>query len=142
MKQKKVWLTYLAVAAGAVAVALMAISFEISNYGSETVLLMHFISDGCFTAAVFCLGCGILMLIAELGGFYGLQYLGYTMLCLFSFRKERLQNKKDYFTYSMEKKAKQKERGKSHLKWALLIVGLVCLALSALFAVIFYQMAS
>ncbi|MGM9538147.1 MAG: hypothetical protein ACI3VN_07445, partial [Candidatus Onthomonas sp.] len=70
-----------------------------------------------------------------------IQFLGYTLVRLFSFRKERFEDRKDYFTYCTEKQAKQKETGSSAAKWMLLHIGLGCLALSGLFAVLFYQMA-
>lgn len=140
MEHKKRWITYLAAAAAAVAIAFINIYFEISTYGKDTVLLMQFFSDGFFTSAVLYLGCGALIFISEAGNFYGIQYLGYAVVCLFSFRRERFENRKDYFTYCMEKKAKQKEQGKNSLKWVLLFVGLGCLIISVMFAVAFYRM--
>ncbi|MGN1148021.1 MAG: DUF3899 domain-containing protein [Lachnospiraceae bacterium] len=140
MKQKRRWNTYLAAIAVAIAIAFINIYFEISTYGKETVLLMHFFSDGFFVSAVLYLGCGALVFISDAGNFYGIQYLGYAVVYLFSFRKERFEQRKDYYTYCMEKKAKQKERGKDSVKWVLLFVGLGCLLFSVIFAVIFYQM--
>lgn len=43
-------------------------------------------------------------------------------------------------SFCTEKKVKQKEQGKTSVKWALLFVGLGCLILSAVFALVFYQM--
>lgn len=140
MRQRKTWITYLVAVAIAVAIALINVSFEVSTYGNEMLLLMHFFSDGFFTSAVLYIGCGVLLFISESGSFYGIQYLAYAMVYLFSFRKERFENRKDYFTYCTEKKAKQKEQGKSSLKWVFLFVGLGCLGLSVIFTIIFYQM--
>ena len=76
----------------------------------------------------------------EAGNFYGIQFLGYTLVRLFSFRKDRFDDRKDYFTHCTEKEAKQKDQGKSVAKWIMLHVGLGCLVLSVVFAFVFYQM--
>lgn len=140
MKRKKSLITYLIAVAVAAVIVFMCIDMEMNTYGKGTILLMHFFSDGFFTAAVLYLGCAALTFIADAGNFYGIQYLGYSVVFLFSFRKDRFENRKDYYTYCTEKRAKQKEKGKVSLKWVLLYVGLGCLALSAIFAFIFYQM--
>lgn len=139
MKLNKVCVSYLIATAVAFAIALLAISFEISNYGSETVLLLQFFSDGFFTSAVLYIGCSVLMFIQEAGNFYGIQYLGHMVLWLFSFRKDRFESKKSYFDFCTEKQAKRKELGKVSLKWVLLFVGLGCLVLSLIFTAVFYQ---
>ena len=141
MKEKRRWPAYLGAAALALIIALLCISFEAENGGTGSAHLVQYISDGCFLSAVLYLGFGILTWIAEAGNFYGIQFLGYTLLRLFSFRKERFADRKDYFTYCTEKQAKQKETGGSAAKWVMLHIGLVCLALSGIFAAVFYQMA-
>ena len=140
MKNRKRWIRYLIAVAIALVITFITIQFEISGFGREKVSLMQFFSDGFFTTAVLYLGCGALIFISEAGNFYGIQYLGYTMVNLFSLRKERFRNRKDYFTYCTEKKAKQKEQEHTSLKWVLLFVGLTCLIISMIFAVVFYQM--
>ncbi|MGN0564302.1 MAG: hypothetical protein ACI4LH_06135 [Candidatus Heritagella sp.] len=137
---KKRWLGYLGASALALVVALFCVSFEAEEKGTSPALWMQFFSDGFFLSAVLFLGCGALTFIAEAGNFYGIQFLGYTLVRLFSFRKERFDDRKDYFTYCTEKMAKQKEKGKSAAKWIMLYVGLGCLALSLGFAFIFYGM--
>ena len=139
MKQKRIWISYLVAIAIAAAIALMAIGFEMEAYGNHSVLLLEFLSDGFFISAVLYLGCSILMFIEEAGNFYGIQYLGYLVLCMFSFRKERFENRKTYYEFCKEKKAKRDERGKTSLKWILLFVGLGCLAISLIFLFLFYQ---
>lgn len=139
MKEKKCWITYLAAIAVAAVIVLIVMNYEIATYGKEAALLVQFFSDGCFVSAVLYLGCGVLLFISEAGNFYGIQYLGYALVYLFSFRKERFEGRKDYYTYCKEKKAKQKERGKSSLKWVLLFVGLGFLLLSVIFMLIFYR---
>ena len=133
-------LAYLIAAALAVAIALLCVSMEMENGQADAALTVSFFSDGFFLSAVLYLGCGLLTFIAEAGNFYGLQFLGYTLVRVFSPRKERFEDRKDYFTYCTEKKAKQAEKGKSSVKWVMLHVGLVCLAASAILALVFYRM--
>ena len=83
---------------------------------------------------------GLLIWIAEAGNFYGLQYLGYSILRIFSLRKERFEGRKNYYEYCLEKIAKQKENGKSPMRKILLIVGGVCLVLPLIFAELFYKL--
>lgn len=93
MKQKR-WMSYSIAAVAAIVIAFLTIYFESSTYGTDGVLLIQFCSDGFFTSAVLFLGCGILMVIEEAGNFYGIRYLGYTVVYLFSFRKERFETEK------------------------------------------------
>ena len=57
----------------------------------------------------------------------------------FSLRKERFEGRKNYYEYCLEKKAKQKENGKSPMRKILLIVGGASLVLSLIFAELFYK---
>ena len=140
MKRKKNWLSYLIAIALALVSALLCVLLELEAGESSPAMLVQYISNGFFLSAVLFLGCGILTFIAEAGNFYGLQYLGYTLVRVFSPRKERFDDRKDYFTYCTEKQAKQTEKGKSSAKWIMLFVGLGCLVLSASFAFVFYQL--
>lgn len=137
MKSKKSWITYLSLAAIAIAIALIVICFERDTYGKDTVLLIHFISDGFFASAVLYLGFGLMTFISDAGNFYGLQYLGYTLVRLFSFKDK---SKKDYYTYCIEKRERQKTKRNPSVKWILLLIGLICLAISAVSAVAYYRM--
>lgn len=86
------------------------------------------------------IGCSILMFIQEAGNCCGVQYLFYTLVRLSSFTQKRYGEKKDYFTYCAEKKARQEAEGGSSLKTAMLLVGVACLVLSLLFVFIYYRM--
>lgn len=134
-------LAYLIATALAVVIALLCVSMELENGEADAAMRVSFFSDGFFLSAVMYMGCGLLTFIAEAGNFYGLQFLGYTLVRVFSPRKERFEDRKDYFTYCTEKKAKQAEKGKSSVKWVMLHVGLVCLAASVLCAAVYYRMA-
>ena len=134
-------LAYLIATALAVVIALLCVSMELENGEAGAAMTVSFFSDGFFLSAVLYMGCGLLTFIAEAGNFYGLQFLGYTLVRVFSPRKERFEDRKDYFTYCTEKKAKQAEKGKSSVKWVMLHVGLGCLAASVLCAAVYYRMA-
>ncbi|MGN1020846.1 MAG: DUF3899 domain-containing protein [Aristaeellaceae bacterium] len=138
---KRRWLAYLIATALAVVIVLLCVSMERENGGTDAALTVSYFSDGFFLAAVMYVGCGLLTFISEAGNFYGLQYLGYTLVRVFSPRKERFEDRKDYFTYCTEKKARQAEKGKSSVKWVMLHVGLACLAVSVILALVFYRMA-
>ena len=140
MKRGKRWLSYLGTVALALVIALLCVSLETEDRGHDPVLLVQSFSNGFFLSAVLLLGCGILTFIAEAGNFYGIQYLGYTLVRLFSLNKDRFHDRKDYFTYCTEKQANQAEKGKSTAKWILVQVGLGCLAISAILAFAFYRM--
>ena len=138
---KRRWPAYLIATALAVVIALLCVSMELENGEADAAMRVSFFSDGFFLSAVMYMGCGLLTFIAEAGNFSGLQFLGYTLVRVFSPRKERFEDRKDYFTYCTEKKAKQAEKGKSSVKWVMLHVGLVCLAASVLCAAVYYRMA-
>lgn len=141
MRAKRRWVSYLIAAVIAVAIAGLVFYYEVSTYGGGTALLFRFASDGFFVPAVLYIGFGLLTAIADAGNFYGLQYLGYAVAYLFSPSSKRLEEKKDYFTWCMEKREKQEEKKKegAPLKRTLLLTGLICLILSAVFAVICYR---
>lgn len=138
MNRKKQFITYGVLLTLAAAIVLMVVSFEQSNWEPGTVTTPKCLSDGFFTVAVLYIGCGVLALIQEAGNFQGIQFLFYTMVHLFSFRENR-ENRKSYFAYCQDKKERQAADGKSPVKSALLLVGLVCLALSLSFMAAFYR---
>ena len=137
---KRRWPAYLIATALAVVIALLCVSMELENGEADAAMRVSFFSDGFFLSAVLYMGCGLLTFISEAGNFYGLQFLGYTLVRVFSPRKERFEDRKDYFTYCLEKKAKQAEKGKSSVKWVMLNVGLGCLTLSVILVAVFYRM--
>ena len=136
---KKRWLSYAIAAVPALAIALLCVCFEAGDRGISPALRIQYLSDGFFLSAVLFLGCGMLICIADAGNFYGIQFLGYTLVRMFSPSKERFGARKDYFTYCTEKQAKQKEKGPPGAKWVMIHVGLGCLVLSLVFAFVFYR---
>lgn len=141
MNWKKHLITWLVLLVLAAAVVAATVFFERDSHGTGTRAVVQYLSDGCFTVSVLYIGCAVLMAIQETGNFYGIQYLFYTLVRLFSFGRDRYSEKKDYFTYCTEKKERQAAEGKSPLKPAMFLMGLIWLALSLLFAVLFYRTA-
>lgn len=139
MKLKRKLITYGVLLAVAAAIVLVVVSFELGTREHGAAVIMQSLSDGFFTVSVLFVGCSILMLIQEAGNFYGIQYLFYTMVRLFSFRKDSLDDKKTYYVYCQEKKERQAVEGKSPVKSAMFLTGLACLALSMFFLVQFYN---
>ncbi|MGN0793559.1 MAG: DUF3899 domain-containing protein [Aristaeellaceae bacterium] len=139
MKWKRTLITYAALVAVAAVVVLMVISFASGQEaGGEAARLMH-ASDGCFTVAVLYIGCSVLVFIQEAGNFYGIQFLFHTMVRQFSPRKRSSDDRKSYFIYCQEKKERMAVEGRSPVKSAMLLVGLVCLLLAVAFAALFYR---
>lgn len=138
MKSGKNILRYAAAVAAAAAIAALVAFYEAGIYGADAKSLLRFLSDGFFVAAVFYIGFGLLLWISDAGSFYAFGYLGYMVVRIFSPLKHRFEERKDYFSYCAEKKAKRKESGKAAPKYVLLAVGVFCAALSAAFVVGFY----
>ena len=136
---KRKFITYGVLLAIAAAIVLMVVGFEVSTREPGTALILQSLSDGFFTVSVLFIGCSILLFIQDAGNFYGIQYLFYTMVRLFSFRKDSLEDKKTYYVYCQEKKERQAVEGKSPVKSAMFLLGLASLALSVFFVMRFYQ---
>ena len=140
IRKSKLWITYLVLAAIAGVIVLAAVSFERQTHGPGAAQVVQYLSDGFFTAAVLYVGCSLLMYIQEAGNFYGTQYLFYMLVRLFSSREKRYAQKKDYYTYCTEKKARLEAEGPSPIKKAMLLEGLVCFALALGFVLAYYRM--
>ena len=141
MNRKKKFITYGVLLVLAAAIVLTVVSFELSSWEPGTVTMTKCLSDGFFTVAVLYIGCGVLVMIQEAGNFYGIQFLFHTLVRLFSFRKDREDDRKTYFAYCQDKMERQAAEGKSPVKSALIAMGLVCLVLSVSFMVQFYRLA-
>ena len=132
-------MTFAILLAAAASIVLAAAALDPGHAAEGTAHTMMRLSNGCFIVSVLYIGCSVLMYIQEAGNFYGIQFLFYTMAPLFSPRKSRAAERKTYYTYCLEKKERQAAEGKSPVKPAMLLVGIVCLALSLLFMEMFYR---
>ena len=132
-------MTLAVLTAVAAAMVLAVLSLEGGSLEDGAAPAMKFLSNGCFFVSVLYIGCSMLMFIQEAGNFYGIQFLFYTMAHLFSPRKSRAAERKTYYTYCLEKKERQVAEGKSPVKPAMLLMGIVCLALSLMFMEMFYR---
>ena len=139
MNRKSKLISYLVLLGIAALIVGLTVSFEAPNLGGGNGALMRCLSDGFFTTAALFLGCGVLMMIQDAGNFYGVSYLFYTMVKLFSFGKGHYEEKKNYYTYCLEKRERRKAEGVSPLRPALLILGACALLLSFAFVGLFYK---
>lgn len=136
MNWRKKLITYGILLALAAAIVLVVFGFELGGRESGMAAAMRYLSDGCFTVSVLYIGCSVLVFIQEAGNFYGIQFLFHTLIQRFSPGKEG--EKKTYFAYCQEKKERQAVEGRSPVKSAMLLVGLIFLALSVSFVTLFY----
>ncbi len=135
MNWKKRLITYAALAAVALVVVLLIVGL---GSGDGTAARLMSASDGCFTVAVLYIGCSVLMVVQEAGNFYGIQFLFHTLAQQFSPRKSG-EARKSYYLYCQEKKERQAAEGKSPLKSAMFLVGLICLLFSLGLAALYYR---
>ena len=140
MNWKRKLIPYAVLLALAAAIVLAVVCFELSSQEGGTALTMKCVSDGCFTVSVLYIGCSVLVFIQEAGNFYGIQFLFYTLVHMFSLRTDREDDKKTYYVYCQEKKERHAAEGRSPVKSAMLLVGLGCLALSVSFTALFYTL--
>ena len=139
MKENKNRVGWVVSAAFAVVIGVLFTLYELSSYEYSTRVLVHALADGFFAAAVLYLGFGLLMLIADAGNFYGLQYLAYSLAYTFSFRKSDFdKRKKDYYTFRLEKDEKRREGRRGFTRFRGILIGSICLAVSLGFTVLFY----
>lgn len=140
MKEKKQLIRWSVTIAIAAVIVIATTFYEADLYEEKNEFLMHFISDGFFIVAVLYMGIGAMIWIYELGNFYGLQYLGYCLIHIFSARKDRFEERKNFYHYCMEKREKQKEKDRASIKWVLLISGCISLLLAFVFTGLFYRL--
>lgn len=99
---------------------------------SETHNVMSILSDACFVPGVILAGVGLLIFASNGGAF---DMLAYAFIKIFDlFRRDYSARKyKDFYEYREAKK--DKKRGMAFM----LIVGLVFIALAAIFLIVYYQ---
>lgn len=118
--------------AAACLIVLAVYSYQISNYGYSTLNLVRYLCDGFFVAAVFYLCLGVLLWIADIGGFNGLKYLTYSLVTIFTPRKSRFEERKSYYEFLKEKESTEKRSNK-----VILITGVIFLVVSIVLSVVF-----
>ncbi len=134
MKNKK-WLIWTGVLVVEAVIALLIARHQGLNAGNTFQLNARYLSDGCFVIGFMISGIGALTWISTTGFFdmmtYGVQYGVRALIGLFG--GNRRPKNQDFYDYKTERDEK---RGKP--MYALLICGLVFIALSALFLGIYY----
>lgn len=141
MRWKRNLITFAILLAAAAAIVLATAALDPGHAAEGTAHTMMRLSNGCFIVSVLYIGCSVLMYIQEAGNFYGIQFLFHTLVKLFSPRKRRAADRKTYYAYCLEKKEQQAAEGKSPIKPAMLLMGIMGLALSLIFMMLFYRAA-
>ncbi|MGN0426845.1 MAG: DUF3899 domain-containing protein [Agathobacter sp.] len=132
MKGIKKHLAGIITAGVACVITILVLAFELSNYGTDKIAVIHALCDGFFVAAVCVLSMGVLAWAAGQGSFYGLQYLFHCVVSFFSPRKDRFEKRKSYYEFLNEAKSKEKTDVRS-----ILLVGVLWLLAAIVMLVIF-----
>jgi hypothetical protein len=99
---------------------------------------VRMLSDAAFVPGVFLVCFGVLMLVAHSGAFDSLAYVHYTAMRVFSPRKNKLEVRKRFLDYKMDKERTRAENGEPPKYLA--CVGGVFLGTSILLAVVFLML--
>jgi hypothetical protein len=113
--------------------AMLVFFYESSLSGEEAFGILRRLSDGAFVSGIFFTGFGLLSLIAGAGGFDAFSFLIRNLRAVFTPKKNVFESRSTYLDYRLEREKARAEKGKA--KPDLLIVGLIFLALSLIFAV-------
>ena len=136
MKNKK-WIYWSVLAAFEVFAAVMIARYQ--GLGAEQTMAMNarFLSDGCFVVGLMMTGIGLLTWVATTGFFdmlsYGVVYGVRAVIGLFG--GNRKPNDQTFYDY---KTAREEKRGAA--QYAILISGIVLIALSVLFLMLYYRL--
>lgn len=131
MKDKKQMIRNLVVTAIAASTITVLVVVCESNSGKN---LLHVLCDGFFVASISMLCLGVMVWAAGLGSFYGVHYLFYSAVSLFTLRKSRFEQRKSYYDFLKEKESK----GKSNPR-ALFLVGGIWFLIAFVFLLLFEQ---
>ncbi len=136
MKNKK-WIFWAGLAAAEAAVAVMIARYQGLDAAQTISMNSRFLSDGCFVVGLVMTGVGLMTWVATTGFFdmitYGVKYGVRALVGLFG--GNRKPNDKTFYDYKMEQDEK---RGSA--QYAILISGVVFIALSVLFLVMYYNL--
>ncbi|MGN0424840.1 MAG: DUF3899 domain-containing protein [Acetatifactor sp.] len=131
MKDKKKRIRNFALTAlTACLITVLVVIYE-SNSGKN---MLYAFCDGFFVASICMLCLGIMVWAAGLGSFYGIHYLFYSAVSLFTLRKSRFEERKNYYDFLMEKEGREKSNPR-----ALFLVGGIWFLLSLIFLFLFEQ---
>jgi hypothetical protein len=118
----------------ALAVGGLVIWYETRFFEWDRAGTLRMISDGLFVPGIFLTCFGVMLLVADAGGFDALGFLGHSMVSIFSPRKNKFEARMNYLEYKMERQKKRIEHGKPPVYIPL--IGVVLLVLSIILAVI------
>ena len=135
MKNKK-WIYWSALAAFEAFAAVMIARYQGLNMARDLAMNARFLSDGCFVVGLMMTGVGALTWVSTTGFFdmlsYGVVYGVRAVVGLFG--GNRKPNDQTFYDY---KAAKDEKRGAA--QYAILISGIVFIALSVGFLIVYYN---
>lgn len=135
--KKKRWMIWGALAAVEAAIAVMIARYQGLDGAQTLSMNARFLSDGCFVVGLVMTGVGLLTWVATTGFFdmlsYGVLYGVRAFVGLFG--GNRKPNDQTFYNY---KAAKDEKRGTA--QYAILISGLVFIALSVGFLMMYYHL--
>lgn len=121
---------WLVCAAAALAVCAAVVLYE-RSYADWSLVRM--ISDGFFVAGVILVGLGVLIWVANFGGFNALGYGWYLLVRKLSASRARFEERLSYLEYV------QQHREKSKNPTCILGTGLICIAAAGVFLYLYWR---
>jgi hypothetical protein len=116
----------------ALALAVAVIVYESALMEQTQRTILHRISDGFFVSGILFVGFGLLILIANAGGFDAFAFLFSNLRTVFSPRKNALSGRMTYMDFRLKKAAEREEKGRPAS--CVPVTGAVCVAISVLLA--------
>jgi hypothetical protein len=116
----------------ALALAAVVVAYESTLLERTAENILRMISDGFFVSGICFTGFGLLLLIANAGGFDAFAYLVSNLRSVFSPRKNALSGRMTYMDYKLKKAADREEKGKPPVRVA--VTGIVFVAVSVVLA--------
>ena len=134
--KNKGWIAWVIQAVIAAAIAWGAAVARGLNADANAAWICRYLCDGLFVSGVMFTGFGLLLWVSGTGFFDIFSYALSSTLVLFSLLR-RPEEHKHFFEYKMEKEAKREGKG-----WprSVLVIGLICLALSIALMMIYYHL--
>ena len=130
MDSERKYAGWLACAAVALAICAAVVLHE-RSYAEWSLLRM--ISDGFFTAGVVLAGLGVLIWVANFGGFTALGYGWYLLVRKLSASRARFEERLSYLDYVRQRREKNKN------PVCILVTGLICIALAGAFLYLYWR---
>lgn len=129
-EQRRQYVGWLICAAAALAICTAVVLYEKSCADWS---LTRMISDGCFVAGVVLVGLGVLVWVANFGGFTALGYGWYLLVRKLSASRAKFEERLSYLEYVQQRREKSKNPA------CILGTGLICIAAAGVFLYLYWQ---